>query len=81
MIPHSPLFDQAILEQHMQQDKMIQRYRAFFSLIDWKPVQQYVAARTPSDRPTHPEEAYSKAFLVKIIEEKKQMTQLRAFLV
>ncbi len=81
MIPYSPPFDQTVLEPLMQQDKMIQRYRAFFSLIDWTPVHQYQTERTPSDRPTHPEEAYIKAFLVKIIEGKTYMIQLRDFLI
>jgi DDE family transposase len=81
MIPYSPLFDQTVLEHLVQNDKVVQRYREFFSLIDWKSVQQYQADRTLSDRPSHPEEAYIKAFLVKIIEGKKHMTQLRTFLV
>jgi hypothetical protein len=81
MIPYSPLFDQTTLEHQVQNDKVVQRYREFFSLIDWAPVQQYQAEQTLSDRPSHPEEAYIKAFLVKIIEEKKHMAQLRAFLV
>jgi hypothetical protein len=81
MIPHSPLFDQTTLEHLVQNDKVVQRYREFFSLIGWKPVQQYQAGCTLSDRPSHPEEAYIKAFLIKIIEGKKHMTQLRAFLV
>ncbi len=81
MIPYSPLFDQTVLENLVQHDAVVQRYREFFSLIDWKPVQQYQARHILSDRPTHPEEAYIKAFLIKIIEGKKHMTQLRAFLV
>jgi len=81
MITHTPSFDQTVLEHHMQEDKMVQRYRAFFSLIDFTPVHQYQAERTPSDRPTHPEEAYIRAFLVKIIEGKAYMSQLRAFLI
>src|SRR5256885_4072777 len=81
MIPYSPLFDQTVLEQLVQHDTIVQRYREFFALIDWTPVQQYQAGRTLSDRPSHPEEAYIKAFLIKIIEGKKHMTQLRAFLV
>jgi len=81
MIPHSLLFDQTTLEHQVQNDKVVQRYRKFFSLIDWTPVQQYQAGLPLSDRPFHPEEAYIKAFLIKIIEEKKHMTQLRSFLV
>ena len=41
MIPYSPLFDQTVLDNLVQHDKVVQRYRAFFSLIDWTPVQQY----------------------------------------
>jgi hypothetical protein len=81
MITYSSPFDQTVLEHHMQQDKVVQRYRAFFSLIDFAPVHQYQVERTPSDRPTHPEEAYIKAFLIKIIEGKTYMRQLRDFLV
>jgi hypothetical protein len=81
MITYSPPFDQTVLEHHMQQDKIVQRYRAFFSLIDFTPVRQYQAERTPSDRPTHPEEAYIKAFLVKIIEGKIYMSKLRDYLI
>src|SRR5437763_7002074 len=47
----------------------------------WKPVQQYQQEHTPSDRPAHSEETYSKAFLVKIIEGKTYMRQLRDFLI
>ncbi len=35
MIPYSPVFDQTVLENLVQHDAVVQRYRDFFSLIDF----------------------------------------------
>ncbi len=62
-------------------DPVVQRYRAFFALLDWEQVPERDASRPwPGTRP-HPLTAYVKALLVKLCEEKQYVTQLRAFLV
>jgi hypothetical protein len=65
----------------IEHDAVVQRYRAFFCLIDWQPVLQHEAEHSPRGRPAHPESAFIKAFLVKLIEDKDYVTQLRAYLV
>jgi hypothetical protein len=81
MIPSSDTFDQSTIARMIECDKVVQRYRAFFSLIDWQPVLQREAEHSSRGRPSHPESAYIKAFLVKLIEGKEHITQLRAYLV
>jgi hypothetical protein len=80
MIPHSDLFDQSILMHMTEVDPVVQRYRAFFSLIDWRPVCQREATHCLRGRPAHPEMAYVKAFLVKLCEGASYITTLRRFL-
>ena len=81
MIPNSHVFDQFTLARLMDHDALVQRYRQFFALLDWSALDQREAQRcAPGPRP-HPEAAYLKAFLIRICEEKRYMTQLRAFLV
>lgn len=80
MIPSSEIFDQSTLARMIEHDKVVQRYRAFFALIDWEPVLQYEAKQSLRGRPAHPISAYIKAFLVKLIEDKEYVTQLRAYL-
>ena len=80
MIPSSQVFDQSVLACLIQHDALVQRYRAFFSLIDWTPLERSSAHRCHSHRPAHPESAYLKAFLIKILEGKPSVAQLRAFL-
>jgi hypothetical protein len=81
MIPSSETFDQSTLARLIECDTVVQRYRAFFSFIDWQPVLQREAEHSSRGRPTHPISAYIKALLVKLIEGKEYVTQLRAYLV
>jgi hypothetical protein len=81
MIPNSLLFDQSTIACLLEHDALVQRYRQFFALLDWSALDERDAQRcAPGPRP-HPEAAYLKAFLIRICEEKRYMTQLRAFLV
>ncbi len=77
MIPHSVLFDQATLARLREHDPVVQYYRAFFALLDWTVVPDQRSSR---GRPAHPQSAYVKAFLVKLVEGKAYITQLRTFL-
>src|SRR5215467_9821207 len=81
MIPHSHLFDQPTLCSLIKHDAVVQRYRAFFDLINWTPVEQYQELRSSQGRPAHPESAYVKALLVKLCEGKVHITELRLFLI
>jgi len=62
-------------------DPVVARYRAFFALLDWTQVSERDPRRPwPGPRP-HPRAAYLKALLIKICEQHRYITQLRAFLV
>lgn len=78
MIPTSLLFDQPTLRRLCEHDRVVQRYRALFSLLDWEVLPKQTANR-PGPRP-HPQSAYVKAFLVKLCEGKTYVTQLRTYL-
>jgi hypothetical protein len=80
MIPYSLTFDQSTLASMIEHDAVVQRYHAFFSCIDWRPLLTCDEPRMFRGRPAHPEIAYIKAFLVKLIEGKPYITQLRSFL-
>jgi Transposase DDE domain len=80
MIPYSHLFDQPTLARMIEHNAVVQRYRDFFSLIDWQPVLKREVEHSLRGRPAHPESAYIKALFVKLIEDKEYITQLRAFL-
>src|SRR5256885_8960810 len=80
MIPSSAIFDQAVMQQLLDVDPVVQDYRAFFSLLDWSLVDQWQAERSARGRPPHPESAYLKAFLVRIREGMSYTSQLRRFL-
>ncbi|GER89809.1 hypothetical protein KDW_39710 [Dictyobacter vulcani] len=80
MIPYSLTFDQPTLATMIEHDAVVQRYRTFFSFIDWRPLLQPQTQQPRLGRPSHPEIAYVKAFLVKLIEGKEYVTQLRTFL-
>jgi hypothetical protein len=62
-------------------DPVVQRYRAFFALLDWTQVPERRADRPWPGQPPHPRAAYVKALLVKLCEGKPYITQLRTFLV
>ena len=81
MIPTSPRLDQSTIATLLDLDPVVRDYRAFFSLLDWSPLDQWQAARSPRGRPAHPESAYLKTFLIRIKEGLIYATQLRDFLV
>jgi hypothetical protein len=80
MIPSSVVFDKSVMTNLLNNDPVVQDYRAFFSLINWSVVNLWSAQRSPRGRPAHPESAYIKAFLVRIREGLIYATQLRRFL-
>ena len=54
---------------------MVQDYRVFFALLDWHPVLNFQGSTSLRGRPADPENAYLKAFLVRIHEGFLSMTQ------
>lgn len=80
MIPASALFDQSTIAALLDHDPLILDYRAFFSLLDWSMIEQWEAEHATRGRPSHPESAYLKAFLIRIREGMLYTTQLRRFL-
>jgi hypothetical protein len=62
-------------------DPVVQRYRALFALLDWSVVPERDAGRPWPGSPPHPRAAYIKALLVKLIEGKPYITELRTYLV
>jgi len=80
MILYSETFDQDILTKMCHHDPVVVFYRTFFKLIDWSPFASCSSEPSKRGRPAHPETAYIKALLVKIIEGKKHITDLRTFL-
>ncbi len=81
MIPDSLLFDQSALARWLEHDALVQRYRQFFALLDWRAVDEYDTSRRAPGPAPHPLRAYLKAFFIRINEGKCFMTQLRTFLV
>ena len=73
--------DQIAFRDLFEQDAVVQRYRAFFDLLDWAQVPERDTDRPWPGPIPHPRSAYLKAFLVKICEGKACVTHLRAFLV
>jgi hypothetical protein len=81
MIARVPGSDQPLVELLAAHDPVVQRYRAFFALLDWSVVPERDPNR-PWPGPTpHPAAGYVKALLIKISERKEYITELRAFLV
>jgi hypothetical protein len=62
-------------------DPVVQRYRAFFALLDWDQVPERAPDRPWPGPLPQPRTAYIKALLVKLCEQKPYVSQLRAFLV
>jgi hypothetical protein len=81
MIPNSSTFDQSTICRLLEHDALVQRYRQFFALLDWSALEQRQASRRAPGPCPHPQSAYLKAFLIRVCEEKRYMTQLRTFLV
>jgi hypothetical protein len=65
----------------LDHDPVVQRYRAFFALLDWRQVPERDPSRPWPGVPPHPEAAYVKALLVKVCEGLPYSTDLRTFLV
>jgi hypothetical protein len=80
MVSESHCLDQPVIAQLLAQDILINEYRAFFSLFDWRAVSQWEAGQSSRGRLAHPETAYLKAFLVRIREGLISTSSLRRFL-
>src|SRR6266581_4710746 len=80
IIPESQTFDQHTLTLMQEHEPVVQRYRQFFALFDWSAVQEPpLDPSRPGKRP-HPETAYLKALLIKLVEGYDSCTTLRHFL-
>src|SRR6266487_3365292 len=81
MIPYSRVFDQQTMTLMLEHDALVQRFRTFFALFDWRVVPEpAIDPSRPGKRP-HPQAAYLKALLLKVAEELTVCTRLRRFLV
>jgi hypothetical protein len=80
MIPAPEGTDGPIGEDGTDADPLVQRYRAFFALLDWAQVPERDPHRPWPGSPPHPKAAYIKALLVKLCEGKRFITELRTFL-
>jgi hypothetical protein len=80
MIPSSALLDQSTIATLLDYDPVVSDYRHFFSLLDWNCVKRWEAQQSPRGRPSHPETAYLKAFLLRIREGLISTSGLRRFL-
>ncbi len=81
MIDAHPLSDQEMLRLLLDHDPVVQRYRAFFALLDWSAVPGRDETRVWPGTAPHPPTAYIKALLIKLCEHKEDITEVRAFLV
>lgn len=80
MLPYSERLDQSTYSLLMEEDALVQRYRALFAHIEWSQLPDpAVDPSRPGKRP-HPESAFIKALLVKINEGHQYCSQLRRFL-
>lgn len=80
MIPTATSFGDESLAVALGEDPVVQRYRAFFALLDWSQVAEREETRPWPGSPPHPEAAYLKALLVKLCEQKTYITDLREYL-
>lgn len=81
MIAVPEALDQRLSPEGRAHDPVVQRYRAFFGLLEWSRVPERDASRSWPGSPSHPVAAYIKALLVKLCEHKEYITELRLFLV
>lgn len=81
MIPCSQRFDQSTMSNLLDADPVVQRYRNFLALFDWRVVPEPPVKPSQPGRPAHPLCAYLKALLLKRNEGFASCTQLRRFLV
>lgn len=80
MIPASHIFDQSTLAKLLAHDPIVTDYRAFFSALDWSVVGRWEAQQSSRGRPSHPQAAYLKAFLIRVREGLIYTAQLHQFL-
>ncbi|GAC1666624.1 MAG: hypothetical protein NVS9B9_27280 [Ktedonobacteraceae bacterium] len=80
MIAASVPFDQSTLAYLQARDPVVQRYRAFFAVLDWTCLPERDPVHPPPGPCPHPLSAYIKALLVKLCEGKQYVTHLRQFL-
>lgn len=73
--------DQIAFADLWERDEVLGRYRAFFAQLDWGRVAERDPRRPWPGPVPHPRAAYLKAFLIKVVEEKSFVTELRAYLV
>src|ERR1700694_3698983 len=81
IIPESTTFDQRTMTLLMEHDPLVQGYRAFFALFDWRVVPELPQDPSRPGKRPHPQSAYVKALLLKIEQGLASCTQLRRFLV
>src|SRR2546421_416673 len=81
MIPCSSTFDQQTLTLMLEHDPVVQRYRTFFALFEWRVVPEPPLDPSQPGKRAHPQRAYIKALLLKVEEDLTTCTHLRRFLV
>jgi hypothetical protein len=81
MIVAATPLDQQALSLLRDHDPVVQRYRAFFALLDWSQIPERDETSPWPGSPPHPEAAYVKALLIKLCEHKAYVSHLRSFLV
>jgi hypothetical protein len=81
IIPESTTFDQRTMTRLLEHDPLVQGYRAFFALFDWRVVPELPQDPSRPGKRPHPQSAYVKALLLKIEQGLASCTQLRRFLV
>ena len=81
ILPYSQIFDQQTLACLLEYDPVVQYYRQFLALFDWRVVPERSPAPHQPGRPAHPESAYVKALLVQVCEGHEYLTDLRTFLI
>src|SRR5262245_15024584 len=81
MILQSAIFNQDTQAKLCNYDPVVTFYRRFFSFIIWSSFASCPPSVPKRGRPANPETAYIKALLVKLVERKEHITELREFLV
>lgn len=81
IIPESRVFDQRTMTLMHLHDPLVQRYHTFFGQIDWSVVPEPSQDPSRPGKRPHPQSAYIKAFLIKIMEGLQTCSRLRRFLI
>lgn len=80
IIPYSHTYDQRTMTLLLEHNEVAKRYRTFFALFHWEVVPELpLDPSRPGKRP-HPQRAYLKALLVKVVEGLSTCTHLRRYL-